>query len=113
AYIKAEHPRLDTDLASADALIVALEEALAQAKTAYDERVLKVMVDNADSLPGPFADSVIDALKSWLGRLKQTLQQGKWRAAQLGLRHWQAQPHARPAACPTGATANPPPPTPP
>jgi hypothetical protein len=106
ADVQAEHARLDTDLASADALIVALEEALAQAKTAYDERVLKVTVDNADSLPGPFADSVIDALKSWLGRLKKTLQQGKWRAAQLGFGNWKAQLDARLAECQTVASEN-------
>jgi len=106
ADMKAEHTRLHTDLASADALIVALEEALAQAKTAYDERVLKVTVDNADSLPSPFADPVIDALKSWLGRLKQTLQQGKWRAAQIGFGNWKAHLDARLADCQTVATEN-------
>jgi len=106
ADVQAEHARLDTDLASADARIVALEEALTQAKTAYDERVLKVMVDNADSLPGPFADSVIDALKSWLGRLKKTLQQGKWRAAQIGFGNWKAQLDARLAECQTVAREN-------
>jgi len=106
ADIQAEHTRLDTDLASADALIVALEEALAQAKTAYGERVLKVTVDNADSLPSPFADSVIDALKSWLGRLKQTLQQGKWRAVRIGFGNWQAQLDTRLADCQTVATEN-------
>jgi len=106
ADMKAEHTRLHTDLASADALIVALEEALAQAKTAYDERVLKVTVDNADSLPSPFADPVIDALKSWLGRLKQTLQQGKWRAAQIGFGNWKAHLDARLAECQTVATEN-------
>jgi len=106
ADAQAEHTRLDTDLASADALFVALEEALAQAKTAYDERVLKVTVDNADSLPSPFADSVIDALKSWLGRLKKTLQQGKWRAAQIGFGNWKAQLDARLVECQTVASTN-------
>jgi len=106
AAIQAARTRLDTDLAAAAARLIALEEALAQAKTAYDERVLKVTVDNADSLPGPCADSVIDALKSWLGRLQKALQQGKWRAAQLGFGNWQAQLDARLAECQTVAREN-------
>jgi len=106
AAIQAARTRLDTDLAAAAARLIALEEALAQAKTAYDERVRKVTVDNADSLPSPFADPVIDALKSWLGRLQKALQQGKWRAAQLGFGNWQAQLDARLAECQTVAREN-------
>jgi len=106
ADLQAEHARLDTDIAAAAALIVSLEEALAQAKTAYDERVLKVAVDNADSLPSPFSDSVIDELKSWCGRLQQTLQQGKWRAAKIGFGNWKAQLEARLAECQTVAREN-------
>jgi hypothetical protein len=99
ADLQAERARLDNDIASASALITSLEEAFTQAKTAYEERLLKVTVDNADSLPGPFAVSVIDELKRWLERLKAALRQGRWRAVKVGFDNWKAQLDARLTEC--------------
>lgn len=99
ADLQAERARLDNDIASADALITSLEEAFTQAKTAYEERLLKVADDNTDSLPGPFAVSVIDELKGWLERLKAALRQGRWRAVRVGFDNWKAQLDARLSEC--------------
>jgi hypothetical protein len=106
ADLQAERARLDNDIASADALITSLEEAFTQAMTAYEERLLKVMVDNADSPPGPFAVSVIDELKRWLERLKAALRQGRWRAVRVGFDNWKAQLDARLSECRTVAGEN-------
>jgi hypothetical protein len=99
ASLQAERVRLDNEIASAATLIASLEEAHTQAKTAYDERLLKVTVDNAEGLPGPFAVSVVDDLKRWLERLKTTLSQGRWRAAKVGFNNWKAQLDARLSEC--------------
>jgi hypothetical protein len=106
ADLQAERARLDNDITSADTLITSLEEAFTQAMTAYEERLLKVMVDNADSLPGPFAVSVIDELKRWLERLKAALGQGRWRAVRVGFDNWKAQLDARLSECRTVAGEN-------
>jgi hypothetical protein len=106
ADLQAERARLDNDIASADALITSLEEAFTQAMTAYEERLLKVMVDNADSLPGPFAASVIDELKRWLERLKAALRQDRWRAVRVGFDNWKAQVDARLSECRIVASEN-------
>jgi hypothetical protein len=99
ASLQAERVRLDNNIASAATLIASLKEAHAQAKTAYDERLLKVAAPNADNLPAPFAASVVDELKHWLERLKTTLSQGRWRAAKVGFDNWKAQLDARLSEC--------------
>ena len=106
ADLQAERARLDNDIASAGALIVSLEEAYTRAKTAYEERLLKVTVDNADNLPGPFAASIVDELKHWLERVNTTLSQGRWRAAKVGFDNWKAQLDARLSELQTVASEN-------
>ncbi|HEY7180386.1 MAG TPA: hypothetical protein VIC84_03155 [Blastocatellia bacterium] len=106
ADLQAERSRLDNNIASAGALIASLEEAFTQAKTAYEERLFKVTASNADSLPRPFAVSVIDDLKRWLERLDATLRQGRWRAARVGFDNWKAHLDARLSECRTVAGEN-------
>src|SRR5262249_32805141 len=89
--IEAERARLDNEISAAVALLVSLEEAFTYAKATYDERVLKVMVENPDSLPALFPVSVIDELKNWLDRLGATLRHGRWQAAKVGFGNWKAQ----------------------
>lgn len=85
---------------------MSLEEAYTRAKTAYEERLLKVTVDNADNLPGPFAASIVDELKHWLERVNTTLSQGRWRAAKVGFDNWKAQLDARLSELQTVASEN-------
>jgi hypothetical protein len=97
---------LERDFSSADARIVSIENAFREAQVAYEERVLKVTVEDADALPRPFEPHVIEELRRWLSRLKETLVHGKWKAARVGFDNWNTQLEARLLQCQSVATEN-------
>jgi len=106
AGLEAERARMDNDILAAAALIASLEDAFSKAKMAYEERVLKVALDNANSLPAPFPPSVIDELKRWLERIKATIQQRRRHAARVGFDNWRTQVDARLSECQNVTTEN-------
>jgi hypothetical protein len=101
---KQERAKLHNDMANADARIGALRTALAEASAAYMERRDKIQLDREP--PAPFAGTLIDELVGWLGRLRATLDTGKWQAAKIGLANWATQLDARMAECRTVTEAN-------
>ncbi len=91
----AERADFEASMASAPALLAALEKAYEASGRAYRERAEKVAVDGREPLPV----EVIDELRAWLGRLEKTQRAGAWRAARIGLANWRAQRDARAAQC--------------
>lgn len=94
--LKAQLVRVDAELAEALNLVASLDETHQKAKEAYADRTLKVTdFPGEQTVPQPFADTIVDDLRSWLGRLNATRAQGKWRAVEIGLRNWRAQMDVR------------------
>jgi hypothetical protein len=80
--------QVQAELRAARDLLRRLEEAHRQARHACTEREQKVHVDPSRPLPTPLEDDAIAALVPWLDRLEETIRNGSWQAAHVGLQKW-------------------------
>jgi hypothetical protein len=78
-------------LAEARRLHDTLKEAHRRAQQSHAEREAKVRTDDASApFPGPLDDAQVAALRPWIEKLDNTLREGKWKPALVGLEKWSA-----------------------
>jgi hypothetical protein len=77
-------------LAEARRLFDTLKEAHRRAQQSYAEREAKVRTDTPAPFPLPLDDAQVAALGPWIEKLDNTLREGKWKPALVGLEKWSA-----------------------
>jgi hypothetical protein len=101
-----ERDQIKVVLAEARRRLEELEESHRAAKQAYAERRQKVEVDDATRLLQPPEDAEVAALEPWLRKLENTIEEGRWQAAGVGLDRWMGIARQYLAAEESARTAN-------
>jgi hypothetical protein len=99
AQIQAERARIVKELESGAVSLRNLEHTFARAAALHDEQHIKVALEEKHIPRALFGPEVVEELKNWLARIEATLQQGRWRAADVGIHNWNLQADQRVAEC--------------
>jgi len=97
--LKERFVEVKRDLEHAQDTMRLLRDTSRKAKEAYTERCDKVSVPDADKLPKPIDDSVVDDLGTWLDQLNAKMAALDWMPVRMGIANWSKQALIRLQSC--------------
>jgi hypothetical protein len=86
-----ERQQFETDLAAAKSTLEQVAAGHKSAVAAFEERVLKVTIEETPEFPPPVEAPLLEDLARWLSTLNETAARGSWRPAKVGLGRWNTQ----------------------
>jgi hypothetical protein len=102
--LKVQREQVQTDLSRARQLLVAIDDQHAQCVAALRE--CRERIENPAGLREPLNQTAVDDLRHWLTTLEDTLKQGRWQPAGVGVKRWLQTAEGTLAAEQQSCTAN-------